>query len=181
MHRVKRPDKRLHPTKLTRSPKKVLAMQEPFTKGHYRNPGLIDGAAAKSYTPASFQDLRKTHAEYRFVPQARPHHRQAHRDQYLAQNPRPGLHPQGGRSHNQRRQKSRSGGAEGGRAGNHARRVQRHPAQEYRRAESFASDQKGRKTAKIAEAAGIVLESPVTAKSRKSPIPKIGLFLLSVR
>jgi hypothetical protein len=34
MHRVKRPDKRLHPTKLTRSPKKVLAMQEPFTKGH---------------------------------------------------------------------------------------------------------------------------------------------------
>jgi hypothetical protein len=149
------------------------------------NPGLIDlrfdGGAAKGYSAASFQDPRKAHAEYRFVPQARPHHRQAHRDQYLAQDPRPRLHPQGGRSHCQGRQKGRPGGAEGGRAGDHARRLQGRAAQEHGLAEGFTPHQARRKTAKIAEAAGIIPESPVTAKSRKSPIPKIGLFLLSVR
>jgi hypothetical protein len=35
MTAINRPDKRLHPTKLTKSPKKILAMQGPFTKAYY--------------------------------------------------------------------------------------------------------------------------------------------------
>jgi hypothetical protein len=43
MTAIDRPDKRLHPTNLTTSPKKLVAMQEPFTKGHYQeSPKLSD-------------------------------------------------------------------------------------------------------------------------------------------
>ena len=45
--------------------------------------------------------------------------------------------------------KAAAGRPEGGGAGNHARRLQGRPAQEYRQPESFAPDQAGRKTVKV--------------------------------